>query len=91
MDLDRLRWAVEILQNVKHQKAALKELEEQARDAVQEAMGDADSGTLDGREVITWKAHKRTALDQKLLKSAYPDVFDLCRTTTEVRRFEVAD
>ena len=52
---------------------------------------DPASGTLDGHEVIAWKYHKRTALDQKLLKQAYPEVFENCRTTSEVRRFEVLD
>lgn len=91
VDLEELRWAVESLQWLKQRKAELKELEDRARDAIEEAMGANTEGILDGRTVVTWKYSKRVALDQKLLKQSYPDVDAACRTTTEVRRFTVVD
>lgn len=90
VNLDELRAQVEILRWAKERKAEIAEVEKTARAAVEEALGDNDAGTVDGFLVISWKAHKRTALDQKLLKSLYPDVDAECRTTTEVRRFEVS-
>ena len=90
-DLDELRAQVELLRWCKEKKAEIKEVETAARAAVEAALGDDDTGTMDGHPVITWKFHKRTALDQGFLKQAYPDLYETCKRTTEVRRFEVLD
>jgi predicted phage-related endonuclease len=90
-DLESLRWAVETLQWVKQRKAELKLAEDQARDAIEQALGDNDAGSLDGHDVIAWKSHKRVALDQQVLKQTFPDIYEVCRKTTEVRRFEILD
>lgn len=93
IDLADVRAHVEILQFCRNERAKLAarldELEAGAKAAIQEAMGGDDTGTLDGATVITWKTTKRTALDQKLLKSLHPEVFAECVSTSEVRRFEV--
>lgn len=89
--LDNVRGAVEVLRYCKAKKAELTERENDAKAAIQEALGNDDSGTIDGVEVVTWKTHKRRALDQKALRAKLPEVFDLYSTTTEVRRFEVLD
>ena len=90
-DLDSIRWAVEALQWVKLRKAELAQVEKDARDAVEEALGDNTEGSLDGHTVVIWKFHKRNALDQAFLKKAYPEIHELCKKVTEVRRFEVVD
>lgn len=90
-DLSHLRVQVDILRAVKAKEAELKALKENARAAIEDALGDSDVGTIDGEPVVTWKFHKRVALDQKVLKSSFPDVFDECVRTTEVRRFEICD
>ena len=90
-DLSHLRAQVEILRAIKSKKAELKELEEHARSAVESALGDADIGIIDGEPVVTWKFHKRTALDQRVLKASFKDVYDVCLRTSEVRRFEICD
>lgn len=91
VDLEHLRWAVETLRWARDRKAELKEAEERARLAIEEALGDDTVGTLDGEPVITWKFHKRNALDQKLLRTQFPDIYELCKRVTEVRRFEIED
>lgn len=91
VDLERVRWAVETLRWVRDRKAELKEAEDKARDAVEQALGDNAEGILDGHTAVTWKFHKRTALDQQALKRSFPDIYEVCRKTTEVRRFEVVD
>lgn len=91
VNLDALRAQYEILRFVKDKRAELKQLEEDARDAIEAALGDAEEGTVDGHVVVTWKTHKRTALDQKLLRKMYPEVAESCKNTTEVRRFEVVE
>lgn len=90
-DLEAVRQHIEILRWCKQRRAEITELENQAKDIVQAALGDDDTGTLDGKPVIAWKTHKRTALDQKHLKASFGDVFAECQTTSEVRRFEVLE
>lgn len=91
VNLDHLRAQLELLRFVKLKKAELKEVEDTAREAIQAELGDYDEGTLDGHVVVTWKSHKRNALDQKLLRQAYPEVYENCKQTSEVRRFEIVD
>ena len=91
VDLEQVRWAVETLRWIKDRKAELKEAEEKARDALEQALGDTDEGSLDGHVVVTWKFIKRNALDQKFLRETYPDLYESCKRVTEVRRFEVLD
>lgn len=90
-DLESLRWAVETLQWVKQRKAEIKDLEDQARLALEAALGDNDAGALDGHDVVTWRSYKRTSLDQQALKQTFPEIYEVCRRTTEVRRFEIVD
>lgn len=91
IDLERLRWAVETLREVKNRKAELKAAEELARDAIEQALGDSDEGEIDGHVVVTWRYIKRNALDQQFLRDTYPDLYESCKRVTEVRRFEVVD
>lgn len=91
VDLEKLRWAVETLRDVKQRKAEIKAAEELARDAIEQALGDNDTGELDGHVVVTWKYIKRNALDQKFLRDTYPDLYESCKRVTEVRRFEIVD
>jgi len=91
VDLEKLRWAVETLRMLKERKAELKEAEDRARDALEQALGDSDEGALDGHVVVTWKFLKRNALDQKFLRETYPDLYESCKRVTEVRRFEIVD
>lgn len=90
-DLTALRAQIEILRWCKTRRAEIKELEDQAKEVVQAAMGDSDTGMLDGQPAIVWKSHKRTSLDQKYLKDKFADVHAECLVTSEVRRFEVTD
>lgn len=89
VDLENLRWAVETLRWVKDREAEIKEAKDKARDAIEQALGDNDTGTLDGHDVISWRYSKRKALDQRVLRATYPDVFDDCQRVTEVRRFVI--
>lgn len=91
VDLEKLRWAVETLRLLKERKADIKEAEDKARDAIEQALGDSDEGKLDGHVVVTWKYIKRNALDQKFLRETYPDLYESAKRVTEVRRFEVLD
>jgi predicted phage-related endonuclease len=90
-DISNMRAQVEILRWCKNKRAEIKELEDQAKAAVQSALDEDTVGTVDGDVAVTWKSHKRNALDQKLLQRLYPETAAECMSTTEVRRFEVCD
>lgn len=92
-DLTPVRAQIELLTYCRNERAKLAaridELEASAKATIQEALGEQETGVLDGIPVVTWKTTKRTSLDQKLLKSLHPEVYEECKSTTEVRRFEV--
>lgn len=90
-DLNEVRAQVEILKWCKQRRAELSELEASAKDAVQAALGDDDTGTIDGDPAVTWKTHKRTSLDQRYFKKTFPEIYAECQVTSEVRRFEVTE
>ena len=91
VDLEKLRWAVETLKAVQNRKAELKEAEQLARDAIEQALGGNDEGELDGHVVVTWKYQKRNALDQQFLRDTYPELYASCKRVTEVRRFTLVE
>lgn len=88
-NISHLSGHVELLRFVKAEKAKLKEIEDAARAAIEEALGDGDEGTINGETVVKWKTHKRTALNQALLQQLYPAARAECMEITEVKRFEV--
>jgi predicted phage-related endonuclease len=90
-NLDSVRAQVEMLRYVRRQKAKLKEVEDLARPAVEEAMGGADVGTLDDEIVIRWGTYKSRRLDQKALADAHPDIVEEFKVASEQRKFEVVD
>lgn len=90
MDLNKVRAHVEILRYVKARKAELKEMEDNSRAAVEEAMGEQEVGMLDGELAITWKHKKVKRLNQKALKAAEPGTYATYCDTAEQRSFEVS-
>lgn len=90
-DLSEVRASVELLQWADAQKAKIKVIEENARAAVEEAMGESDVGAIDDEVVITWTHSKRTILDQKALKAERPEIHAEYQKTTPTRTFKVVD
>ena len=76
----------ELVGRLKHVKAELKsyqELEDQLKAELCELLGDADTGTVNGTVVATWKGQTRESLDIKAFKAACPDIAkEFSRQTT---------
>lgn len=89
-DISHLRGHVEILQYCKAEKARLKEIEDGAKAIIMEALAGAEEGAIGGETVVTYKRIESKRLDQSALKSRFPEVYEMCRTVTESRRFEVS-
>lgn len=88
-DITHIRGHVDLFKWAKVEQAKLKEIETGARAAIEEALGDADEGFIDGQVVVRRKHIKSNKLDQKLLDSLYPDVLAECKSISESTRFEV--
>lgn len=91
VNLDGLKAQLAILEHCRTKKAELAELETQAKSAIQNALGDREYGTVDGRIACTWKIVRRKTLDQKLLQQRHPEVAEECTVTAESRRFLTGD
>ncbi|AAD17621.1 hypothetical protein TM4_54 [Mycobacterium phage TM4] len=90
-DISSVKGHVDLLRYVKAEKAKLKEIEDAAKAAVEEALGGDDEGTIDGEVVVRRKRIKSNRLDQKLLKSLHPEAHAECMSMSESTRFEVVE
>lgn len=60
-----------------------------ARARIEEALGEAEVGTIDGQRAVTWTHSERTTLDAKRLQAELPaDVLAPYMRTTVVRTFK---
>lgn len=88
-DISHLHSQVELLRYCKIKHGELKDLEANAKAAIQQALGDSEVGTMNDKIIVTWKSHKRRSLDQSALKQSHPEIYEEYITTSEVRRFEI--
>lgn len=91
VDLDPVRGHVEILRFCKRKKAELKALEDNARAAVERAMGENETGELDGKPAITWVRYKKRQLNQAMLREVSPELIEEHTSLVEQRAFKVVD
>lgn len=89
VDLESVRGPIDVYRWIKLRQAELKELETTTRAAIEAAMGDADTGTLDDKPVISWLTYKKRQLNQKALKENLPELAETYTEVKEVRRFEL--
>lgn len=90
-DLASVRAQYELLTWVAQRKKELKDLEDAAKSAIQEALGSADTGELDGKPVISWTTYKKRQFDQKALKESHPEVAEAYTKLVEVRTFRMLE
>jgi len=89
VNLDDKRVQIEVLKWAKARRKEIDDIEREARDVIENALGDNEAGTVDGDVVVTWKTGKRRALNQKALKENHPEIVEEFTDTTVVRRFVV--
>ena len=73
--------------------AKMKDLEETkklARARLEQMMGDAELGLIDGRPAVHWTVVSSRRLDQKKLKEQAPELVEACTVTSITRRFTLA-
>lgn len=59
--------------------------------AIKAALGECESGTIDGVEVVTWRRAKRAAVSLALVRERFPEVAAECTEMTEVRPLRLVD
>lgn len=74
------------LSNVKREIAELTAIEEQCKNELKAALGEAASGEYD-RFKVTWKYSERTTIDSKALKAALPEIYARFAKTSSARTF----
>jgi predicted phage-related endonuclease len=89
VNLDHLKAQVELLRWCRARESEIADVKKQARAAIEEALGDNESGSVDGELAVAWRTQKRKSLNQKILKENFPDAYENSLETTEVRRFEI--
>jgi predicted phage-related endonuclease len=89
VELDDLADSVAIMQACKSRIAELNNVLNEHRAKIEEKMGNADTGTIEGEPVITWKTYKQKRLNQAALALCNPELVESYKDTTEVRRMEI--
>jgi predicted phage-related endonuclease len=89
VDLESVRGAVELLRYCRTQRAKIKEVEDNAKAAVQDAMGDADIGLLDGEPAIQWPTFKENRFDSAAFRADHAELWEQYKAANEKRRFDV--
>jgi predicted phage-related endonuclease len=79
----------EQLTKIKGMKAAIEEQESKLKAQIGMFLEDADTGTIDGNKVVTWKTQTRDSFDMKRFESEHPALVEKYRkqTTFRVMRF----
>lgn len=68
----------------------LEETKKLARARIEQMLGDAELGMLDGRPAVHWTVVASRRLDQRKLKEQAPDLVEACTVTSLSRRFTLA-
>jgi predicted phage-related endonuclease len=89
--VDELSEHIELLRQVARKIEGLTSLRTELQSKIKNKLGDAETGTVAGRPVVTWKRTLRVAVSQKLLKERFPEIVSDVSDITEVRTFKVLD
>lgn len=90
-DITELRGHIDLMRHARAEISKWSEAEKSAKAAIDEALGGEDEGTVDGVVVIKRTRVKTNRLDQKLLKSLYPEVAAECMSMSESSRMSLCD
>jgi hypothetical protein len=85
------RW-VDVLKAATAAKRQAEESIEVARRHIEAALGESETGLIDGWPVVRWTRINSRRFDQTLAKERLPaDVLAQCYTTTTSRRFSIVE
>lgn len=86
--IDELATYIDLMKTAQQDKARAQEIIDRCRELIEEALGDADTGTIDGHVAVTWKTVTSRRLNQGMVKTFLDEsTLEQCMTTTTTRRF----
>lgn len=86
---DVARW-VDAYREARDQAAHWQTIADRAREHVEDALGDAEEGYVDGQPAVRYPYVHSSRVDIKKLQAEQPDVADAFRVPTVTRRFTLA-
>lgn len=89
--LDDVEPIVVFLRQMKAQQDYFAKRRKEAEVEIKERLGDAETGTIAGRPVVTYRTTERIAVSHKLLVQQYPAIALECQDINEVRTFKLLD
>ena len=90
--LDDLAGWIGVYREGQAKKAAAEELMSTAREKIEQALGDNDTGTIHGIPVVRWTHVISNRLDTKLAKKFLtPEQLQAATVETETRRFTLVE
>lgn len=87
VDLESVRASLDVYAYAVERISHFEDVRDAARAEIEEAMGSAEVGKVDGIPRITWKYGKSRRLNQRMLKDLFPEVHSACITETPTRTF----
>jgi hypothetical protein len=82
--------AADLLTRLRHVRSELdsyKKLEDTLKAQICDLIGDADTATINGSTVVTWRSQNRELFDTKAFKVAYPELANQFIKTSTTRSF----
>ena len=89
--LDDIAGWVEVLRRAQAEKQRAEDVIAQAREHIEDALGDSEIGTVNGEPVVRWTFVHANRFDQKRAKAFLGDEYDACLVTSSSRRFSLVD
>ena len=89
IDLDPIRAQIDAYHAVDRQIKGLTETRNNLRADIEKALGDNETGIIDGKTVVTYRHSKRTSFDQAALRKDQPELFASYQRTSVVRTFRM--
>lgn len=90
-ELDDLAGWIDVLRTAQAEKAKAEEVISQARAKIEEALGDAEVGTVAGVPTVRWSFVTSQRFDQKKAKALLGDAAEQCMTESHSRRFTLVE
>jgi len=80
---------IESLREVQAEKKELTDREDELKAQLGIVLDGRESGTIDGKEVVTWKQRARTSFDGKRFQQDHPDLYGQYQTSSTYRVMSV--
>lgn len=91
VELDDMAVLVEDLRVATGERMRWAKREDELKAAIQGALGERETGTVNGEPVVAWRWHLRHAFDQKAFKERHREIYRDFLVTSRYRIFSLYD